>query len=148
MHRKSEDGEALIWFALFTAFIVVPLMTLSMNYAHLARIASRLQTATDAACEDAAYSAVDYAAYRDGGEVTFRPGWYVVSVAQSTFWNVLTDHYRADFAPALSVSPNYAAATVTCTSTATVKLYPLGVPVGVTKTLVRQSISAIRFSRR
>lgn len=145
---ERERGQSLIWFAMFTAFIVVPLMALSMNYAHLARIASRLQTATDAACEDAAYSAVDYAAYRDSGEVTFRPGWYVVSVAQSTFWNVLSDHYRADFSPALSVSPNYAAAAVSCTSTAIVRLYPLGLPFGVTKTLVRQSTSAIRFSRR
>ncbi len=141
---RDERGQSLIWFALFTAFVVAPLLALSTNYAHLARIAARLQSAADAACEDAAYSAVDYEAYRNTGTVTYKPGWYVLSTAQTTFWNVLSGHYRAEFTPMLNVRVDYPNALVYCTATASVPLYILG----TSKTLTRQSASAIRFSRR
>ncbi len=49
----------MAWTAVFLAFVVIPLMALVADGARMFYVRGRLQTATDAACEDAAWSAAD-----------------------------------------------------------------------------------------
>ncbi len=141
MASERERGQALALTAVVFAFVLLPLMALLFDGARLYHIRTRLATATDAACEDAAYSAADYAAYRDTGTVTYRPGWYVIGVAHSTFQNTLSEQYRMRYAAAILVEPDYVDAVVHCTASASVPLLMLP----VTDTLSVSTESAIRF---
>ena len=61
-----EAGQSMAWAAVFLAFVLVPLLTLVVDGGRLFYVRLRLQTAVDAACEDAAWSAADRRAFRDG----------------------------------------------------------------------------------
>ena len=52
--RRVEQGSSMAWTAVFLITVLSPLMLLVIDGARLLYIRGRLQTATDAACEDAA----------------------------------------------------------------------------------------------
>ena len=142
--RQSEKGSSLIWTSLFFALIVLPMMSLVVDATRLWSISLRIQTATDAACEDAAVSSVDYDHFQQTGDVRFLPSGTIWNVAQSTFASVLEDSGRKDFSASLSVAPDFDAGIVRCTASADVPLF-----IGrFSVSLSRASESSIRFIGR
>ena len=141
--KRSEYGGAMAWTAIFLTFILVPIMVFAIDGSRLLRIRSRLQTAADAACEDAAWSAADREYYRETGGTRFKSNWYIFSVAHTTFQNVLNDQGISRYYPALHVYPDTPHALVNCDAQATVPLLMRG---GVV-TISVQSASQIRFGR-
>ncbi len=141
---QSERGSSLIWTSLFFAFVVLPLMTLVVDASRLWEISLRVQTAIDAACEDAAVSSVDYAHYQQTGEVRFLPAGTIYTIAQSTFATVLADRAQKNFSASLTVSPNFNAGVVRCSSSVNVPLF-FGQP---SVSFMRESESSIRFISR
>ena len=133
----------MAWTAIFLLFVLVPIMIFTIDGSRILRIRSRLQTATDAACEDAAWTAADRKYYRDTGGTRFRSNWYIFSVAHTTFQNVLNDQGVSRYYPALHVYPDTSRALVNCNAQASVPLLIRG---GVV-TINVQSASQIRFGR-
>ncbi len=127
MKRGRERGQVLAWNALLLAFVAVPLLMLIVDGVRLYYVHDRLQMATDAACEDAAFTAGDRIAFRDAGTETFRPGWYVMATAQSTFYNVLflDRMFLRSIQPSLAVFADYATGVVTCQGYVNVPLVTL-----------------------
>jgi len=144
VQHETESGQALVWTALFAAFVLLPLMTLVVDAPRLWSISLRVQTAIDAACEDAAVSSVDYAHYQQTGEVRFLPTGTIYAIAQSTFATVLADRAQKNFSASLTVSPNFNAGVVRCSSSVNVPLF-FGQP---SVSFMRESESSIRFISR
>lgn len=142
-HYRSEYGGSMAWTAILFAAVLVPLMIFVIDGSRILRIRSRLQTAVDAACEDAAWSAADVEHYRETGETRFRDNWYMWSVAHTTFQNVLNDQGVSQYYPALRVFPDLSQLLVACDTQATV---PLIIGGGATS-IEASSVSQIRFSR-
>ena len=57
--QRSEQGSSLAWAAAFLTTVFLPLMLLVVDGARLLYVRGRLQTATDASCEAAAWTAGD-----------------------------------------------------------------------------------------
>lgn len=144
-HHPSarEAGSSLAWTAIFFAAVLVPLMIFVVDGARILRVRSRLQTAVDAACEDAAWSAADVDHYRETGETRFKQNWYIFSIAHTTFQNVLNDQGISQYYPALRVFPDNTHALVACDAQAHV---PLLIGSGAAS-IETESVSQIRFSR-
>ncbi len=143
--RRSEQGSAMAWAALALAFLVVPLMTLLVDGGRLLTVRNRLQTATDAACEDAAWSAADYAVFRDSGIITFEHNWYWIGRAQDTFNQTLGDQSAIQYTADVDIQPDFNAAYMNCSATARMPLLMGGGIVGSPVTLRAVSSSKIRF---
>jgi len=77
--KKSEQGSSMAWTAIFLAAVLMPLMLFVIDGSRLFYVRGRLQTAADAACEDAAWAAGDRPNYIDTGETRLGNNWYVVS---------------------------------------------------------------------
>ena len=133
----------MAWAAILFAAVLVPLMIFVIDGSRVLRIRSRLQTAVDAACEDAAWSAADLEYYRETGETRFKSGWHMWSVAHTTFQNVLNDQGITQYYPALRVFPDLGQLLVSCDTQATVPLI-IG---GGAASIEASSVSQIRFSR-
>lgn len=143
--RRSERGSSAAWTAIFLAAVVVPLMVLVIDGARLFYVRGRLQTATDAACEDAAWSGADYRAFRDTGATQFLPNLGgVLGKARSTFDNTLGDRSQINFSASVSIVPNFNRVVMQCNSAATV---PLAVMLGSSINIQASAVSAIRFTR-
>ena len=144
-HGTSERGSSLAWTAIFLAAVVLPLMTLVFDGARLFYVRGRLQTATDAACEDAAWSGADYRAFRDSGETRFLPDLGgVLAGARSTFDGTLGDRSRVNFSASVAITPDFNQVVMRCNSLASV---PLAVGLGSPVQIRSQAVSAIRFNR-
>ncbi len=142
--RANEQGSSIVWATVFFAFVVLPVMTLVADSTRLWVISLHVQTATDAACEDAAVSSVDYEHYQQTGQTRFLSGGAIYNIAQSTFSAVLEDTGRRGYSASLSVSPNFNTGIVFCRSSANVPLI-LG---KTTISFSRESESSIRFIGR
>lgn len=146
MPRPSERGASLVLVAAFLLFVGLPLLTLNIDGTRLFRVRSLLQVATDAACEDAAVAAPDFAHYKETGETQFLANLSGAKQrAVHTFQNVFQpggDTALDLQAPSLTVSPDYAAKSMDCSSSVDVPLImsPATITVNTTST------SSIRFS--
>ena len=103
--RKPEQGSSMAWTAVFLTTVLLPLMLLVIDGSRLLYIRGRLQTATDAACEDAAWVAGDRLKYIDTGQTQFGNDWYVIDVAQNTFAATLSERTRMVFIARASRHP-------------------------------------------
>lgn len=142
---RAENGQSLAWTAIFFAFVLVPLLMFVVDGTRLFRVRSRLQTAVDAACEDAAWSAADRARFRESGETSYEDNWHTWSVAHTTFQNVLADQGALQYYPSMHVYPDPSNAVVSCDAQANV---PLLVSTGRGAVNIEvHSVSQIRFRR-
>jgi hypothetical protein len=144
--HPSEHGSALAWTAIFLAFVVLPFLALIADGARLFYVRSRLQTATDAACEDAAWSAADLRTFRDTGTVTFEDDWYTLALAQNTFSQSLGEQAVQQFSASVVISLDVTNALASCSAVASV---PLMTTLGLAFSPVSieaLSVSAIRFT--
>jgi len=120
-------------------------MSLVIDGSRLFYVRGRLQTAVDAACEDAAWSGADYRAFRDTGATRFIPNLAgVLAQARGTFDNTLGDRSRVNFTASVSIVPDRANVSMRCSASATV---PLTVALGAPVNIRTQAVSAIRFNR-
>src|SRR5512133_1253329 len=105
--RHAQRGSSSAWTAIFLAFVMLPMLTLVIDGSRLFYVRGRLQTAADAACEDAAWSGADYRAFRDTGATQFVPNLGgVLAQAHGTFDNTLGDRSRVNFTAAVSIVPD------------------------------------------
>ena len=137
----------MAWAAVVIAFIVLPLLTLVVDGGRLYYVRLRLQTATDAACEDAAWSAADRRAFRDSGVTTFQYNWYPIAMAQNTFHQTLGEQTIADYSAVVNIRPDYFNARMNCQAQASVPLLTAGGLLYSPATITTTSISKIRFTR-
>ena len=143
--RRFEQGSSMAWTAVFLITVLSPLMLLVIDGARLLYIRGRLQTATDAACEDAAWAAGDRPAYIDTGQTQFGNEGYVFEVAQNTFWNTLDENTRMAFTPGLSVSLDYANNQILCSGMAQVPVLINAIVSTPVVNVQASAIAAIRF---
>lgn len=142
--RPNERGSSMAWTAIFLAFVLLPLMALVVDGSRLFYVRGRLQTALDAACEDAAWSGADYAAFRQTGEARLLSNMGpVIARAQGIFQITLGDSGRVNFTASAAILPDFANAQVHCTAQASV---PLSVLLGSPVSIPAQSVSAVRFT--
>ena len=142
---KSEQGSSMAWAALVLSFLVVPLMTLLVDGGRLLTIRNRLQTAADAACEDAAWSAADYEQFRASGTTTFQQNWYWIGRAQDTFNQSLADQDTLQYTAYVDIRPDFTNANMNCAANASVPLLTTGGAIASPVTLRTTSASKIRF---
>lgn len=141
---RHEKGLSLAWTAVLFAFVLVPLMVLTLDGTRLFYVRSHLQTATDAACEDAAWSGADIVTYQQTGVTQFRTDWYPLAVAQATFANVTADAGLVRYNPVVHVILDTPSLSAQCSAMAGV---PLLVGTG-TVTVTAASVSSLRFGHR
>jgi hypothetical protein len=135
----------MAWTAVFLITVLMPLMLLVIDGSRILYIRGRLQTATDAACEDAAWAAGDRPKYIDSGQTRFGNDWYVVEVAQNTFASTLTERTRMAFTPELQVSLDHSDNQILCSATALVPVLFNAAGVAPHVNLPANTIAAIRF---
>ena len=118
--RDTERGSALAWTALLLALVVLPLMMLTVDATRLFYLRNRLQTASDAACEDTAWQIANRTAFKETGTLVLRGDYLPVALGQATFHNVVSDAALLTYYPAIQISPNPGSLTVFCAATARV----------------------------
>jgi hypothetical protein len=118
--RRLEMGSSLAWTAVFLTTVLLPLMQLVMDGSRLLYIRGRLQTATDAACEAAAWTAGDRPKYTESGETLFNNDGEIVDVAQYTFALTLDERTRMSFTASLSVTLDPSNCQILCSANALV----------------------------
>ncbi len=141
----SEAGSSMAWTAIFLATVLLPLMLFVIDGSRLLYVRGRLQTATDAACEDAAWAAGDRPNYIDTGQTRLGNNWYVVGVAQNTFTRTLGENTRMAFTPLLSVTLDYPNNQIWCSATARVPVIFNGVGVAAQVNVRANATSGVRF---
>ena len=135
----------MAWTAIFLATVLMPLMLFVIDSSRLLYVRGRLQTATDAACEDAAWAAGDRLNYIHTGQTRLSNGGVVIGVAQNTFARTLDESTRMAFTPLLSVTLDYANKRILCSATARVPVIFNAVGVAPQVDLRANAISAVRF---
>ncbi len=135
----------MAWTAVFLSVMLMPLLMMIADGGRLLHVRNRLQTATDAACEDAAWSAADFAAYRDSGTTTFEINWYWIGRAQSTFQQTLFDQDSVQYTAWVQIVPDYANAIMNCQAAASVPLMVTADTLASPVTIQTTSHSRIRF---
>ena len=143
MLRAAQRGSTLAWTAVFLGLVLVPLLMLIGDGARLLYVRARLATATDAACENAAWSTAG------------RPNWQwysddrflqtaLLQAAQTTFYQMLAEQNKVQYTPALSVSLDSTHTIVACSAQARV---PLLVTLGQEVTMRVRVNARMRFAR-
>jgi hypothetical protein len=120
--RKLEIGSSLAWAAFFLATLILPLMLLVVDGSRLLDIRGRLQTATDAACEDAAWLVGDRAEYLASGQSLFGDLQVAYVQAQHTFTATLGERNRMVFSAAFSLTFDESNNQVLCSAEANVPI--------------------------
>jgi uncharacterized membrane protein len=143
--KRAEQGSSLAWTAVFLVTVMMPLMLFVIDGSRLFYIRGRLQTATDAACEDAAWAAGDRLTYINTGQTRFGNDWYVVEVAQATFLSTLHERTRLAFTPQLRVALDYANNQILCSATANVPVFFNVAGVAPQVNIPTTTITGIRF---
>jgi uncharacterized membrane protein len=143
--RNLERGSSMAWTAIFLATVLLPLMLLVIDGSRLLYVRGRLQTAADAACEDAAWAAGDRLNYINTGQTRLGNNWYVVGVAQNTFTRTLGESTRMVFTPLLSVTLDYPNNKVLCSATARVSVLFNAVGVAPQINVRANTTTAVRF---
>lgn len=144
----GRSFSSMAWTAVVLAVVVVPLLTLVVDGARLFYVRGRLQTAVDAACEDAAWSAADRRAYRDGGVTTFNKNGGALGSAVTTFNQTLGDQVAKHFMASVSIQPIFNQARMECQAKASVPLVTAGGLFWSPVSIQAQSASIIRFTRK
>ena len=144
VRSRHERGSSLAWTAIFLAAVVLPLVMLIAEGSRWFLIRGRLQTATDAACEDAAWSSADVRAFRSGGKVAFTNLSATLAAAQDTFLRTLGDQDRMGYSATLTIVPDPGTAVMNCMGTAAVRL---SFPASRAMQVVVQASSAISYTR-
>jgi hypothetical protein len=139
----QEQGQSMAWTAVLFAFVLVPLLIFVVDGTRLFRVRSHLQTAVDAACEDAAWSAADRKQFRENGTTTYENNWHTWSVAHTTFQNILVDQSVMQYYPTMRVFPDFSNALMSCDAQAGVPLLIRGGAVNISVS----SVSQIRYRR-
>jgi len=137
----------MAWTALVLSILLIPLLGLVVDGARLFYVRGRLQTAVDAACEDAAWSAADRREYRDAGVTTFQTSGGALAAAQATFNQTLGDRAAKNFTATVSIRPDYTNARMQCQAYAQVPLVTAGGLLWSPVTIPAGSIAKIRFTR-
>lgn len=143
--RRSERGQSLAMVAAFLLFVGLPLLALIIDGTRLYRVRSLLQVATDAACEDAAVTAPDFAHYKETGETRIGHLYEAKVNAAQTFQQIWTPGGVTALdvtSLSLIVIPDYATNCMDCSSSVDVPLIMAPITVTVNTT----STSAFRFS--
>lgn len=143
--RATERGSAMAWAAIFLATVLLPLMLFTIDGSRLLYVRGRLQTAADAACEDAAWAAGDRPNYLNTGQTRLGNNWYVVGVAQNTFTRTLGESNRMAFTALLSVHLDYTNNQVSCSATARVPVLFNAVGVAPQVNVQANAMTAVRF---
>ncbi len=143
--KKSEQGSSMAWTAIFLTTVLMPLMLFVIDGSRLLYVRGRLQTAADAACEDAAWAAGDRPNYIDTGQTRLGDSWYVIEVAQDTFVRTLDESTRMAFTPLLSVTLDYANNQILCSAIARVPVIFNAVGVAPQVDVSANTITAVRF---
>jgi hypothetical protein len=120
--RKLEMGSSLAWAAIFLATLFLPLMLLVVDGSRLLDIRGRLQTATDAACEDAAWLVGDRVEYLASGQSLFGDLPIAYTQAQNTFAATLGERDRMVFSAAFSLTFDESSGQVLCSAVASVPI--------------------------
>ena len=136
----------MAWTAVFLSFVLIPLLALLVDGGRLFYVRLRLQTAVDAACEDAAWSAADRRAFRDQGVTTFLSDGSSMTAGQTTFQQTLGEQSEADFSAGVSIIPDYTNARMNCQATARVPLLTAGGMLYSPVTISAASVSKFRFT--
>ncbi len=143
--RNSEQGSSMAWTAIFLTTILMPLMLLVIDGSRLLYVRGRLQTAVDAACEDAAWAAGDRTHYLQTGQTRLGNNWYVIGVAQNTFTRTLGESAWMDFAPLLSISADAAQNRLQCSAVARVPVLFNAAGLSPLVTVRASATTSIRF---
>jgi uncharacterized membrane protein len=128
-------------------FLVMPLLTLVVDGARLYYVRGRIQTAADAACEDAAWSAADRYRFKTEGITTFETNWYAIARAQNTFQRTLGEQTSKNFSAVVVINPDYVQARMNCQAVARVPLLTLGGLMWSPARVEIYSTAKIRFTR-
>ena len=147
LYSRREAGQSMAWAAVFLAFILIPLLALVVDGGRLFYVRLRLQTAVDAACEDAAWSAADRRAFRDNGVTTFQNSWYPIALAQNTFNQTLGEQAMIGYTAVVTIRPDTQNARMSCQAYASVPLLTAGGQLYSPVSITASSISKIRFTR-
>jgi hypothetical protein len=135
----------MAWTAIFLSTVLLPLTLFVVDGSRLFYVRGRLQTAVDAACEDAAWAAGDRRHYTETGQTRLGNNWHVVGVAQNTFTRTLQEAGRVAFTPLLSVRLDYVRNEVSCNATARLPLLFESAGVGPLVNVQALAVSSIRF---
>ena len=140
-----ERGSSLAWNAIFLAAVLLPLMALVIDGARLFYVRGKVQTALDAACEDAAWSGANYRAFRDEGHTQFLKNMApVIAQARDSFYTTIGERKQVNFNAYVYIFPDPAAAAVRCYADASV---PLAMYLGEVLSMRVETDAAIRFGR-
>jgi hypothetical protein len=120
--RIAEHGSSLAWSALFLLTVLLPLLQLISDGSRLLYLRGRLQAATDAACEDAAWLVGDRGGYLLSGETGFSNPGSALERAQSTFASSLGESSRMAFSAGLDIVFDQAGSQVLCAARATIPI--------------------------
>ncbi len=143
--HPSENGSSMAWTAIFLVMVLMPLLLLVIDGSRILYVRGRLQTATDAACEDAAWAAGDRPYYTKTGQTRLDPNGIVVGAAQSTFARTLGESTRMAFSPSLSVTLDSAGNQISCSATARVSVLFNAAGVAPQVSVQANTITAVRF---
>ena len=143
--KRSEQGSSLAWTAVFLVTVLMPLMLLVIDSSRLLYIRGRLQTATDASCEAAAWAVGDRLNYTRTGQTRLSNDGYVFEVAQNTFASTLNERTRMAFTPQLMITNDDTNNQILCSATAQVPVLFSAVGVSPEVTVPTHTIAAIRF---
>jgi uncharacterized membrane protein len=142
---KTERGSSLAWTAVFLTSLLLPLMLLSVDDTRLLYVRGRLQTATDAACEDAAWLVGDRRVYLESGLSQFGDPLNALQQAQSTFSSTLDERSRMVFSASLSITLDDSLDQVLCTAMASVPILISGSGTGLQVNIPASAVTTIRF---
>lgn len=142
---RSQRGSSLAWAAVFMGFVLLPLMGLVGDGARLYYVRNRLDTATQAACESAAWSAGGRIGWQQQGATSFSNNLELFSLAVNTFYQMQPDRAKVPYSASISVVVDNANARLNCTGVATV---PLSVNASQRRiTITSQASARLRFAR-
>ena len=117
----NEAGYSMAWYAVVFGFVLLPLMSLTVDITRLLYVRNDLQTSVDAACE-AAGLAADVAYFNRTGEQRIHPG-LAASYASQAFRSSASEaglmRYSAALAAVVVISPTE----VACAAHASVQTF-------------------------
>lgn len=139
---RSEQGSSSAWAAVFLGLVFMPLLKLVGDGARLYYVRSRLTTAAEAACADAAWVGSDRTIWQSSAEDTFRgPG-----SSYDTFYAMLSERSRVRYTPSLSIALDAVNNRAVCDAQAEVPLVVLGSASPRPVTVRVRAVSQMRFT--
>ena len=145
VNPRSERGSSMAWTAVFLMTVLMPLMLLIVDGSRLLYIRGRLQTASDAACEAAAWFAGDRPYYQDTGSTRIENEGNAIAMAQNTFTSTLLESKRMSFSAQLSVTIDHPSNQILCFAVAQVPILFNAVGVAPQVDVPAETLSTIRF---